>query len=340
MAQATIPNIVGSNIDIIVHFILLVSFNIVRQVVEQGQCISEKTIVQIAVFIVHPFNNSMFLISTRLLICESSPDKVYAIIAIGITISLAGNPRINAASKTPSNPIILAIGSRKSVICFKIEISEIVILAKSHITIPVGNATKAARPKTNNVLSKTERTIVLPILGTLYGGNSNVKEDASPFNNVLDNNLDERNVIIIPSNITKTKIATPTKEENTPVHFPIRNIEIIEIIAGNLPLHGTNVFVSIAISLSRGESIIRAPTMPHALHPKPIHIVKACFPHALHFLKVLSILKAILGKYPKSSSNVNSGKNIAIGGNITETTHVKTLYPPPKYNTREILWNF
>ena len=51
-----------------------------------------------------------------------------------------------------------------------------------------------------------------------------------------------------------------------------------------------------------------------------IHIVSACFPVPQHFLKHLSKLNAILGKYPKSSKIVNKGKNIAIGGNITDTT--------------------
>ena len=46
------------------------------------------------------------------------------------------------------------------------------------------------------------------------------------------------------------------------------------------------------------------------------------------FLKHLSKLKAILGSTPKSSSKVNNGKNIAIGGNITETTHDNVLYIP------------
>ena len=44
------------------------------------------------------------------------------------------------------------------------------------------------------------------------------------------------------------------------------------------------LLVIIAINLSRGESIIRHPTIPAALHPNPIHIVKACLPQALHFL--------------------------------------------------------
>ena len=42
---------------------------------------------------------------------------------------------------------------------------------------------------------------------------------------------------------------------------------------GNLPLHGTNAFVNIAINLSLGESIILHPTTPAALHPNPMHMV-------------------------------------------------------------------
>ena len=40
------------------------------------------------------------------------------------------------------------------------------------------------------------------------------------------------------------------------------------------------------------------------------------------------MLNDILGKYPLSSSSANSGKNIAIGGNITDITHAKVLYTP------------
>ena len=102
----------------------------------------------------------------------------------------------------------------------------------------------------------------------------------------------------------------------------VKNIVDIAIKVGKRPLQGTNVFVSIAISLSLGESIILHPITPQALHPKPIHIVIACFPLQQHFLKNPSILKAILGKYPKSSIKVNNGKNIAIGGSITAIIHV------------------
>ena len=46
------------------------------------------------------------------------------------------------------------------------------------------------------------------------------------------------------------------------------------------------------------------------------------------FLNILSKLNAIRGKNPKSSSNVNNGKNIAIGGSITAIIHVSVLYTP------------
>ena len=95
-----------------------------------------------------------------------------------------------------------------------------------------------------------------------------------------------------------------------------------EIKNGNLPLQGTKLLVKIAINFSLGELKILHPVTPAALQPKPIHIVIACFPLQQHFLKNPSILKAILGKYPKSSIKVNNGKNIAIGGSITAIIHV------------------
>lgn len=132
--------------------------------------------------------------------------------------------------------------------------------------------------------------------GVLYGGSSNVKDDGSPLSNVLDNIFDTINVKNMPSKITKHKISTLKNDENIPAFAPIKNIVIIDISVGNLPLHGTKLFVNIAINRSLGESIILHPVTPHALQPKPIHIVNACFPQAQHFLNVLSKLNAILGK--------------------------------------------
>ena len=50
------------------------------------------------------------------------------------------------------------------------------------------------------------------------------------------------------------------------------------ISAGNRPLQGTKLLVSIAISRSLGESMMRQPVIPAALQPKPIAIVRDCFP--------------------------------------------------------------
>ncbi len=57
----TIPTIVGIMNERAVHFILPVSFFMVRHVVPHGKCIIEKIITHIAVLYVQPFNtNSSF----------------------------------------------------------------------------------------------------------------------------------------------------------------------------------------------------------------------------------------------------------------------------------------
>ena len=106
--------------------------------------------------------------------------------------------------------------------------------------------------------------------------------------------------------------------------------KIVEMVikVGKRPLQGTKLFVKIARSLSRGESIILQPITPAALQPNPMHIVKHCLPWQQAFLNKWSKLKATLGRYPKSSSKVNKGKNMAIGGSITDITHARVLYIP------------
>ena len=90
---------------------------------------------------------------------------------------------------------------------------------------------------------------------------------------------------------------------------------------GNRPLQGTKQFERMATSRSRGLSMMRQPVTPQALQPKPMHIVRLCRPCAPAARKSLSRLKATRGRYPASSSSVNSGKKIAIGGSITAVTH-------------------
>ena len=90
--------------------------------------------------------------------------------------------------------------------------------------------------------------------------------------------------------------------------------------AGNRPLQGVTALVRMAMSRSRRESMIRQPVTPTALHPKPMHTVKACLPQAWQQAKQRSRLKATRGRYPRSSKRVNRGKNRAMGGSITATT--------------------
>jgi len=107
-----------------------------------------------------------------------------------------------------------------------------------------------------------------------------------------------------------------------PVNELAINIVEIAIKKGYLPLHGTKELVIDAMVRSLGDSIILVPTTPAALQPNPIHIVIICLPLVNALLKKPSILKASLGRKPKSSKNVNSGKNIAIGGSITDIIQV------------------
>jgi len=161
--QSPMPQAVGIIAAAAVHFRLPVSFLIVISVVEQGQCIKEKIMVQTAVMGVQPFCRNISLHSERFVISLNVPCDRYIIIIMGTTISLAGKPSIKASKIVPSSPICLPNGSRKSAVIFKSEESPMLMLASNHISIPAGAATAAARPRTKSVRSKTERMIILPI---------------------------------------------------------------------------------------------------------------------------------------------------------------------------------
>ena len=145
---------------------------------------------------------------------------------------------------------------------------------------------------------------------------------------VAERSFETSRVAITPSIITKVRYRAESSELEGNKLFPTRKIVIILINIGNLPLQGTKLLVRIANNLSLGDSIIRAPITPQALQPNPIHIVRACLPCAEAFLNRLSKLKAMRGKRPESSSKVNRGKNIAIGGSITDTIQATVLYIP------------
>lgn len=286
--QNSIPVTVGIRKAAAIHLTPPVSFRIVRSVVEHGQCMRENSIVQTAVTHVQPLSTKSWCICVRLSISRMLPWAVYAMMIIGITISLAGNPSMNAMRITPSSPRSLANGSRKPQQCVSRLTPPASTLASSHMTSPAGAATTTARPRTNNVLSNIERTITFPICGRLYGGNSNVKEDGTPFSSVLDNTPETRNVINTPSTITAVSIIAARSVAPGPPSVPMKNIVISAINVGNLPLHGTKLFVSIAISRSLGESMIRQPTMPAALHPNPMHMVRVNL-HLIEYFRIFHV---------------------------------------------------
>ena len=242
---------------------------------------------------------------------------------MGSTISLAGMPNINAAKMYPSNPRAWAKGFKKFAIIDSKLSPLIPIFEKSQIMRPAGSATLIALPRTNKVLSKIERINILPNWGFLYGGSSSTNEDGIPFSIVLESILEINKAQKIPKIMTNITARVETTEAPIPCIVPAINILEIEIRNGNLPLQGTKLLVSIAINFSLGEFIILQPVTPALLQPKPMHMVIICFPVHEHFLKNPSTLNAILGRYPKSSKKVNKGKNIAIGGSITDIIHVR-----------------
>ena len=271
---------VGKAIENSAHLMLPVSFFIVIQVVEQGQCIREKSITQIAVTQVQPLLTSNSRITSILPISVSVPVARYPMSIIGTTISFAGNPRMNARRITPSSPKSLANGSRKSAQCANTLTPSMYMFAVSHISSPAGAATATARLSTNRVRSKIERIMTLPICGFLYGGNSSVNEEGTPFNIVFDRNLETANVIITAKAINTASRTDENIESSGAAMLPRKNIDIIDIMVGNRPLQGTKLFVTAAISRSRGESIIRHPVTPAALHPNPMHML-GCYLSAI-----------------------------------------------------------
>jgi hypothetical protein len=176
--------------------------------------------------------------------------------------------------------------------CDKMLEFPIFIFANNQIIKPAGAATQIARINTKTTFSLTLFKIVFTNCGLRSGGISITNELLCPFKTVLLKIFDE--IIVTTSDKHKSAsniIAAPTL-------LSLKNITIIAINKGNLPLQGVKEFVIIAINRSRGESIILAPVTPTALQPIPIQQVSACLPQAPHFSKQKSKLNAIRGKIP------------------------------------------
>lgn len=83
----------------------------------------------------------------------------------GITISLAGRPRMKDIRITPSKPMRAAKGSRAEAQRFRRLVPFRWRLAMSQISIPAGMAAVIARPRTNRVRSRMERIRILQSWG-------------------------------------------------------------------------------------------------------------------------------------------------------------------------------
>ena len=142
----------------------------------------------------------------------------------------------------------------------------------------------SARPKTNKVLSNIDLIITFITLGFLYGGSSIVKKDGNPFNIVLDKILLTIRVIKILRSISKVRIPTLNKELNNLLSI-IKNILIIDINAGNLPLHGINELVIIAINLSL-LIYYSCISYSYCITSKPHTHSKCLFPAGISVLKI------------------------------------------------------
>ena len=76
----------------------------------------------------------------------------------------------------------------------------------------------------------------------------------------------------IPSSMVAASKRARDREVKSPVPAAKNMVRTAKIV-GNLPLQGTRLLVSMAIRRSLGESMIRQPVTPAALHPRPMHMV-------------------------------------------------------------------
>ena len=106
------------------------------------------------------------------------------------------------------------------------------VLASIQIRMPAGAAMAAARPNTNSVRSRMERTIIFLTCGGRNGGISSVNEEGTPFRTVADNSLVIARVVKIPRTMVAVRRMVDRTDALKPVAAPTKNIVIIEISVG------------------------------------------------------------------------------------------------------------
>ena len=102
-----------------------------------------------------------------------------------------------------------------------------------------------------------------------------MKEEGTPLRMVMESSFVMAKVTRMPSRMAPVSSRAESSEENIPPAVPTKNMVRMAIRAGNRPLQGTKLLVRIASRRSRGESMILHPTIPAALQPNPIHMVRS-----------------------------------------------------------------
>jgi hypothetical protein len=113
---------------------------------------------------------------------------------------------------------------------------------------------------------------------------------------LLERSHDTRNMKKTPKRATVTTAAAERRPPRWAGASVPRNTEAMRICVGHLPLQREKLLVMMAMRRSLGLSMIRVATTPAALQPKPMHMVKACFPWAPAVRKSESRLKATRGR--------------------------------------------
>ena len=105
-----------------------------------------------------------------------------------------------------------------------------------------------------------------------------------------DKTQEQPRVAHTPARMAAVKRRAAAREPVKVPWIPVRKNSVIKVNrVGKRPLHGTRELVRMAISRSLGESMIRHPITPAALHPNPMAMVRHCFPQARHRLKERSM---------------------------------------------------
>ena len=143
-------------------------------------------------------------------------------------------------------------------------------------------------------MSEVYRTRSTP--GRRYGGSSRVNAVGWPFRTVRESAQETISVKNTPTSTTPTTVPAAANEATAGGTDAATKTVASMMSVGNRPLQGTKLLVRIAISRSRGESMILVEMIPAALQPNPMAMESDCLPCAPARRKSQSRLNATRGR--------------------------------------------